>query len=876
MLNNYFNSMHILKPFVGLFKHFWWRKSGAHESTLLIWRKRIFATIFLCTALMAAFPIVRNVQYAIQVEQWLNVIVFTLAYLSVLTIVTVPGIPFKVRAWTGLLIFYSVGLTSLFTIGPVGSGRMLLFAFALLAGLLLGLRAGLLALVLNIGTFLFLGWMQSTGRLQWPHISIYAAGKWAANGYTFFFLNTVVTVSVGVLVNGLEKNLKKEQSLGKELKLTNEKLERKNSERRQAQKSLRQSEKRFRIVSKLTSDLSYAFRVAQDNTLSLEWVTGAMTRITGFNAREMSTIGGWKNLVHKDDMPIFSEQRAQLLLGVSEVAEYRILSKSGRMHWLLDYSYPVWSEEHKRVIKIYGAVQDITKRKQSEKALRTSEEKYKTLTNNLHVGIYRNTIGHEGKFLEANPAMLKMFGFENRREFLKISVADLYQHPDSRKKFNEKILRNGFVRNEELLLRKKNGRPIICSVSAVAITDKKGEVKYYDGFIEDVTVRKQLEAQLRKSQKMEAIGTLAGGVAHDLNNILSGIVSYPELLLMDVPPESPLRQPLLTIQESGQKAAAIVQDLLTLARRGVSVTEIMNLNQLIDQYLNSPENRKILEYHPGVKVKTNLQTKIFNILGSPVHLSKTIMNLVSNAAEAMPSGGAIQITTENQYIDSPIEGYDTVEEGDYVKLTVSDNGVGISPEDIDQIFEPFYTKKTMGRSGTGLGMAVVWGTVKDHGGYIDVQSELGEGSTFTLYFPITRKKLPAEKPDILTDIFMGKGESILVVDDVKQQREIASRMLKKLGYNVLSVPSGEEAVIYMQENTADLLVLDMIMNPGIDGLETFKKILKFHPRQKAIIASGFSESRQVKAAQKMGAGSYLKKPYSFEKIGLAVKAELAK
>lgn len=388
--------------------------------------------------------------------------------------------------------------------------------------------------------------------------------------------------------------------------------------------------------------------------------------------------------------------------------------------------------------------------------------------------------------------------------------------------------------------------------------------------------QRQLEIQLRKSQRMEAIGTLAGGVAHDLNNILSGVVSYPELLLMDVPQESLLRQPLLTIQESGLKAAAIVQDLLTLARRGVSVTEVMNLNQLIEQYLNSPENHKILEYHPGVKVETCLHPKILNILGSPVHLYKTIMNLVSNAAEAMPSGGAIQITTENQYIDCPIKGYDTVEEGDYVKLKVSDNGVGISPEDIDQIFEPFYTKKTMGRSGTGLGMAVVWGTVKDHDGYIDVQSELGEGTTFTLYFPITRKKLPADNPDMLADMYMGKGESILVVDDVKQQREIASKMLKKLGYNVLSVPSGEEAVIYLQDNTADLLVLDMIMNPGIDGLETYKKILKFHPRQKAIIASGFSESRQVKAAQKMGAGSYLKKPYSFEKIGLAVKAELAK
>jgi CheY-like chemotaxis protein len=275
-------------------------------------------------------------------------------------------------------------------------------------------------------------------------------------------------------------------------------------------------------------------------------------------------------------------------------------------------------------------------------------------------------------------------------------------------------------------------------------------------------------------------------------------------------------------------------------------------------------------------VVKNLQDKICKIKGSPVHLSKTIMNLVSNAAEAMPSGGVINISTENKYIDQPVKGYDTVEEGDYVKLTVSDNGVGISPEDIDRIFEPFYTKKSMGRSGTGLGMAVVWGTVKDHNGYVDVQSELGQGTAFTLYFPMTRQRLPKEKRDILTAEYMGGGETILIIDDIKQQRKIASSMLKKLGYNVLSVPSGEEAVLYMQENTADLLVLDMIMNPGIDGLETYKKILAVHPQQKAIIASGFSESKQVKAAQEMGAGTYLKKPYSFEKIGLAVKRELEK
>jgi CheY-like chemotaxis protein len=375
---------------------------------------------------------------------------------------------------------------------------------------------------------------------------------------------------------------------------------------------------------------------------------------------------------------------------------------------------------------------------------------------------------------------------------------------------------------------------------------------------------------------MEAIGTLAGGVAHDLNNILSGMVSYPELLLMDLPKNSPLEQPLLTIQQSGQKAAAIVQDLLTLARRGVSVRDVIDFNQMVEQYLNSPEHHKILEYHPGVEVFTKLEASLPNIVGSPVHLSKTIMNLVSNAAEAMPDGGRIDIVTESRHIDHFRIGFETVEHGDYVTLTVSDSGIGISPKDIERIFEPFYTKKTMGRSGTGLGMAVVWGTVKDHSGYIDIQSELGQGTTFTFYFPATQKALQQEKSKVSSEKFMGCGESILIVDDVKEQREIASQILKKLGYQVKSVPSGEEALSYMKDNNADLLLLDMVMSPGLDGLETYKKILRFHPNQKAVIASGFSESDLVKQAQQMGAGAYVKKPYSFEKIGLAVKGELAK
>jgi signal transduction histidine kinase/ActR/RegA family two-component response regulator len=385
--------------------------------------------------------------------------------------------------------------------------------------------------------------------------------------------------------------------------------------------------------------------------------------------------------------------------------------------------------------------------------------------------------------------------------------------------------------------------------------------------------RRRLETQLANSRKMEAIGTLAGGVAHDLNNILSGMVSYPDLILMDLPEESPLRTPILTIKKSGTKAAAIVQDLLTLARRGVVATEIINLNDVIQNYLESPEFERLREFHPNVRIENNLEKDLLNIMGSSVHLSKTVMNLVSNSAEAMANGGCIFITTESKYIDTPIRGYDTIKEGDYVVLTVSDTGEGIPSGDLERIFEPFFTKKKMGRSGTGLGMSVVWGTVKDHKGYVDIQSTKGKGTTFTLYFPVTRKEISKGEPLQIED-YMGNGESILVVDDIKDQREIASQILMKLGYSVTTVSSGEEAVDYMKDNSVDLLVLDMIMSPGIDGLETYKRILSFHQNQRAIIASGFSATDRVKEVQKIGAGAYIKKPYTLEKIGMAVKTEL--
>lgn len=513
-----------------------------------------------------------------------------------------------------------------------------------------------------------------------------------------------------------------------------------------------------------------------------------------------------------------------------------------------------------------------------------SEKKYRDLVESANSIIMRRDI--TGTITFFNEFAQQLFGYSEVEIIGKNVVGTILPDTeDARRKvenLTESLQKNPnrrYISEDRNILQK--GDSVWIAWTYKPVFNKDGKLEEVLCIGNDITElkqaedeKKELETRLQRAQKMEAVGTLAGGVAHDLNNILSGIVSYPDLIMMGLPDNSPLRKPLLTMQTSGKKAAAIVQDLLTLARRGVISKKPLDLNDVVSEYLKSPEYNHLKRHYPDVQVKSRLEKNLLRISGSSVHLSKTIMNLVSNATEAMPSGGIVNINTENRYIDRSLRGFDEVVGGDYVTLIISDTGIGIPPEDIERIFEPFYTKKVMGRSGTGLGMAVVWGTVKDHNGYIDVQSTVGKGTKFALYFPVSREAIMIDKDKIPLKDLKGNGESILVIDDAEDQREIASGLLKKLGYSVASVASGEEALSYLKKNRVELLVLDMIMDPGIDGYETYKRILEIHPNQKAIITSGFSETKRVKAAQKLGAGEYVKKPYLLEKIGWVVKEEL--
>ena len=377
------------------------------------------------------------------------------------------------------------------------------------------------------------------------------------------------------------------------------------------------------------------------------------------------------------------------------------------------------------------------------------------------------------------------------------------------------------------------------------------------------------EEKLQKTEKMEAIGLMAGGVAHDLNNILSGIVSYPELLLMQLSKDDKLYSPIMSIRDAGKRAAAVVSDLLTVARGVAMVKKVVSINTLIQEYLDSPEYKRVESLHPEISLQVDLDPTLWKISCSSIHLLKMLMNLITNAMEAIEGKGTVSVSTENLSIIPNQINFETLD-GDYIVVKVSDTGVGISKHALNHIFEPFYSSKVMGRSGTGLGLAVVWNTVKDHDGIINVESS-DKGTSFTIYFRSSKAEvLPNSEKEITLENLNGSG-TILVVDDEQQQRDVAFQMLSFLGYSVETVTSGAEAIRYCRNKAVDLVLLDMIMDPGINGLQTFKEIIKINPSQQAIIASGFSESAAVKATLQLGAGGFIKKPYTMEQLGKIIK-----
>lgn len=450
------------------------------------------------------------------------------------------------------------------------------------------------------------------------------------------------------------------------------------------------------------------------------------------------------------------------------------------------------------------------------------------------------------------------------------------------------------VQYYENKVRTAGGEERIITWNNSVIRDKAGRVVCILSSGEDVTERRQAEErefalrdQLSRAERMESIGVLAGGVAHDLNNILGPMVVLPELIEEDLDAamhgDAAAHQELLNslsvMKVSATRAASVVRDLVVLSRRGHYERKPLDLNKLSCFTSASSGIKRIGEHHPEVRIKIRTCSDVLMVHGSEEHLTRIVDNLVRNAAEAIEGKGTITITTCQKHLESSYSGYVTIPPGDYALLEVADTGSGIEPDHISRIFEPFYTrKKKTESSGSGLGLSIVNGIIEDHQGYIDVESRVGRGTTFTIYLPLTGSSGELAASQKAGSLIHGTGR-ILVVDDEPGQRFLASRSLTRLGYTVGTADSGQYAVkIFTEAKHAqkpspfDLIVLDMIMEPGFDGLDALKEIMTLYPEQKVLIASGHAEDGRSIAAMDLGA-RWLAKPYSLSNLAKAV-AEL--
>lgn len=517
---------------------------------------------------------------------------------------------------------------------------------------------------------------------------------------------------------------------------------------------------------------------------------------------------------------------------------------------------------------------DVTERKQAADEISRLETFNQSIVSQMLEGIVIEDA--QGRIVFVNPAAAKMLGYqaEEMPGMHWTQIIDPSHHS-----LIEKI-NQGRKRGESNLYEVELVRKDGSTFPALTSGGPRFEQAQFVGTLAvftDITGQKQareaqaqLQERLARAQRMESLGILAGGVAHELNNILGPLVGYPDLILSDLPSDSPVRQDIIQMQQSAERAAAVVRDLLTLAQRGTHQMMTLSLNTVIQDYLNDLSFGELQACYPLVSLTRQLQAHL-NVRGSHPHLSQVVRNLVINAFEAIPHGGQVTLSTADISLDRPIEGYMRIEAGDYMLLQVADTGVGIEAKDMGHLFEPFYTKKVMGHSGTGLGLSIVHGVVRDHNGFIDVQTQVGQGTTFSVYLPAT----PDTAIDAPTEPNDYRGsETVLVVDDLEEQRQLATRLLTSLGYQVHAVENGRAALRHLETHAADILVLDMIMEDDLDGLDAFREIVKLRPGQKAIIASGFSETERVKETQRLGAGRFVKKPYTLLDLGKAVREEL--
>ena len=499
--------------------------------------------------------------------------------------------------------------------------------------------------------------------------------------------------------------------------------------------------------------------------------------------------------------------------------------------------------------------------RRAEEALRSSEEKYRTLVENATEGIL---IIQDERIKFANPQGIAQSGYAPE-ELFKIPIAEIL-HPDDREavleRYRERIRGKKIPGIQTYRILNRSGDVLWVQVSSVPITwaDRPATLN----FLRDITQEKKLEAQFQTAQKMEAIGTLAGGIAHDFNNLLMGIKGHVSLLLFSIHPDHPHYESLKKVEEQVKSGANLASQLLAFARRGKYEVKPSDLN-LILQRTSAMFERTRKE----IQIFRQYQEKIWPVEMDRNQMEQVILNLFVNASQAMPEGGSLYLETQNQIIGPDHPQPFAVQPGRYVRMTVRDTGVGMDRQTVERVFEPFFSTKEMGR-GTGLGLAAVYGIVKNHGGFITVYSEVSHGTAFHVYLPASEKEVEAERKPA-GGILQGR-ETVLLVDDEQTIVEVMEKALSLTGYRVLVARGGEQAIEVFKKNQdrIDVVILDMIM-PGMGGGKVFDALRAIHPGVKVILSSGYSIDREASQILTRGCEGFIQKPFGIKELSQKIR-----
>ena len=513
---------------------------------------------------------------------------------------------------------------------------------------------------------------------------------------------------------------------------------------------------------------------------------------------------------------------------------------------------------------------DITERKKAEDALRTSESRYRTLFEHDPAGDFISTA--DGKILACNAAFARMFGFASRADAQGSSLASLFSDLRAYELFVEKLQERGTLENQEAELRRCDSAPVYAAANAVAVRADNGELAEVHGYLIDETARRKAEEQLLQAQKMEAVGKLAGGVAHDFNTLLGVILGHCELICEREYAGSPTRKRVDEIQKAARSGAALTQQLLALGRREIAQPVILNLNRVVSEAENMLR-RLIPE---DIQLVLHLQPDLWRLKADPNQLLQIVLNLATNARDAMPGGGTFQIETLNVGGDDLPRSVPTQEgESDWVVLRVSDTGKGMDKETQARIFEPFFTTKAAGK-GNGLGLATVYGIVKQNDGFISVSSEPGQGTAFHIYFPRARDAGEEAQPAASPALVPGGHETVLVIEDSEDLREIVREHLESTGYNVLEAATLADALEAAAhcDGEIHLLLTDVVLR-GESGRVIAERLQSLHPQIEVLFMSGYNDDTVIKHSVRLSDVNFIQKPFTRADLVAKVRQALS-